>query len=273
MTARVAVVGHVEWVDFLEVDTIPARGQITPARRLRRGAAGGAVVAAAVIAELGAAVELFGAVGDDELGARAETELRARGIVTHLARRPAPTREVITFLDAGHERSIVTIGERLAPAGADPLGWERLGEFDAVYVTAADAAALGLARAARRLVATPRIVENLAEAERSPLGFRLDALVLSGDDRIEVAWAALLAGQVDLEVVTEGAAGGHIAAAGAVERWTATPPPGPIHDAYGAGDSFAAGFTYGLATGLSPVAAAQVGARCGSRALTRAGGP
>ena len=31
--------------------------------------------------------------------------------------------------------------------------------------------------------------------------------------------------------------------------WDATPLPGPVGDAYGCGDSFAAGFTYGLGAG------------------------
>ena len=38
-------------------------------------------------------------------------------------------------------------------------------------------------------------------------------------------------------------------------------------------DSFAAGFTYGLARGLPVAEAASVGARCGALMLTRVGAP
>ena len=44
-------------------------------------------------------------------------------------------------------------------------------------------------------------------------------------------------------------------------------------DDFGAGDSFAAGFTLGLARGLPVAAAAELGASAGARALTRPGAP
>ena len=50
-------------------------------------------------------------------------------------------------------------------------------------------------------------------------------------------------------------------------------PPGKIRDAYGCGDSFAAWFTFGLASGGSVQEAADIGAKAGARCLTRAGAP
>ncbi|HET9074154.1 MAG TPA: PfkB family carbohydrate kinase [Solirubrobacteraceae bacterium] len=264
---RVAVVGHIEWVDFLAVAQTPAVGQITPASRVRMNAGGGAVVAAVVMAGLGARVEFFGAVGDDEIGRRAVDELKAHGIRVACAVRDAPTRQVITFLDARGERSIVTIGARLQPAGADPLDWERLARVDGVYFTAGDLGALHHARASRVLTATPRIAERLPSID-----VNLDALILSGDDRTERDWAAGLAQRAALQVVTEGEHGGSWSGA-AAGRWEPVAPPGPVRDAYGAGDSFAAGFTLGLACSGDPAVAARVGAECGARALTVAGGP
>ena len=49
------------------------------------------------------------------------------------------------------------------------------------------------------------------------------------------------------------------------------PLPGPIVDAYGAGDSFAAGLTYGLAAGMTPADAVALASRCGAAALTGRG--
>lgn len=266
MTA-VAVVGHVEWVDFLSVERIPAIGQITPATRVRVNAGGGAVVAAAVLAGLGAEVDFFCAVGDDAIGERAVAELEARGVRVHAARRPGPTRQVITFLDARGERSIVTIGERLQPSGDDPLEWQRLASADGVYLTAGDAGALRHARRARVLCTTPRIAERLGAVD-----VVLDALILSGDDAVEVDWAARLADRARWQVVTQGARGGYWSGESA-GRWEPVPAPGPVIDSYGAGDSFAAGFTFGLARSGDVAEAVSVGARCGANAVTHPGGP
>ena len=65
---RVAVVGHVEWVQFLRVDHFPVPGAIQRAQRESTHAGGGAVVAAVALAELGAEVDFYGAVGSDAIG-------------------------------------------------------------------------------------------------------------------------------------------------------------------------------------------------------------
>ena len=48
-------------------------------------------------------------------------------------------------------------------------------------------------------------------------------------------------------------------------------PPGPLLDAYGAGDSFVAGLTYGLGAGQELDEAVRTGARWGAEAVTRRG--
>lgn len=264
---RIAVVGHVEWVDFLRVDHLPRRGEVLAAARETTHAGGGAVVAAAVLGELGAEVEFFCAVGSDSIGDAAVSELHERGAIVHAARRPGPTRQVITLLEAGGERTIITIGPRLQPAGADPLDWDRLRSADGVYFTAGDVAALRFARSAGVLVATPRIRERLADDS-----LRLDALVFSAHDEAEVGWADPLGARTRLMVATEGAAGGHWWG-DSEGRWDAVAPEGPVRDSYGCGDAFAAGFTYGLAAGRGPAGAAEVGARVGAAMLTRVGAP
>ena len=264
---RVAIVGHVEWVDFLRVDAYPTRGSVKEAVRERRNAAGGAVVAAAVLAGLGAEVEFFSAVGADETGDAAIAELEARGIRVHAARRTAPTREVITLLDDGRERTIVTVGERLHANGDDDLDWGWLEHADGVYLTAGDASAVARSRAARALVATPRVGEPLDEANVT-----IDALVFSAADQDESRWVDRLSSNCRLLVATQGGHGGSWW--GESEgTWNAVPPPGPIQDSYGCGDSFAAGFTFGLAQGLGPSEAAKIGARCGARLLASVGAP
>jgi ribokinase len=116
-------------------------------------------------------------------------------------------------------------------------------------------------------VVTPRIRERLGQQDVTA-----DAVVFSASDPDEVRWAEKLRSHARLMVATEGKAGGRWW--GRSEgRWTAVAPPGPIRDSYGCGDAFAAGFTYGLATGESVGDAAAIGARCGAEMLTRVGAP
>lgn len=264
---RVAVVGHVEWVQFLRVERFPVPGAIQRAQRESTHAGGGAVVAAGALAEHGAEVDFYGAVGTDAIGDAAVRELAERGMTVHAARRTGPTREVLTLLDDRGERTILPIGERLQPEGEDELEWGRLAAVDAAYITAGDQGALRHARAARVLVATPRLRERVDDP-----GVELDALVYSTTDDNEVRWAERLRSNTRLMVATEGPAGGHWW--GASEgRWSAVPPPGPVRDSYGCGDAFAAGFTYGLAAAKSVPEACAIGARWGAEMLTRVGAP
>jgi ribokinase len=261
------VVGHVEWVDFVEVQRFPARGEVLHAEGGFARAAGGGGVVAVVLAELGAQVEFFCALGRDSHGEAAAAHLARHGVRVHAGWRAQPTRRALTLLEDGGERTIITLGERLEPLGADELEWDRLREADGVYFTAGDAAALQRARAARVLVASPR-GRSALEGD----GPVIDALVFSSRDPDECEWAARIGHRARLLVATEGAGGGRWW--GESEgRWSAQPPPGPARDAYGCGDSFAAGFTFGLASEMSVARAAALGAQWGARCLTRAGGP
>ena len=69
-------------------------------------------------------------------------------------------------------------------------------------------------------------------------------------------------------VTTSGALGGWLRPGGPFRAATL---PGPIEDAYGCGDCFAAGLTYGLAEGRSLEDAVALGSRCGAAVLTGRG--
>jgi ribokinase len=264
---RFAVVGHIEWVEFLEVSHVPVAGEIVEAGESWSEAAGGGAVAAVQIAKLAGSVAFFTALGDDELGRRSEEQLREQGVEVVAAARERPHRRAVTFLDEGGERTITTIGARLAPVAADDLPWERLAHMDGVYFTAGDSEALRLARAARTLVATPRAREALAGS-----GVAVDALVRSGGDRGEQDDPERLGYTAHTIVTTEGSQGGTYAGAeGARGAFKAAPLARPVADAYDAGDSFAAGLTFGLGSGLDIEAALSVATRCGAGNLTGRG--
>jgi len=266
---RVAVVGHVEWVGFARVARLPARGEIIHAREHFELAAGGGAVAAVQLARLAGSAELFCALGDDEAGVRSEAELAGRGVRVHGAVRARPQRRGFTYLDDGGERTITILSERLVPTAEDPLPWSELERADAVYFTAGDAGALRYARRSRVLVATPRASGALLDAGA---GLTLDALVSSRGDADEHRDAARLAGRAALTVQTEGGHGGRWRTRdGRWHRFAPAPLPGPMVDAYGCGDSFAAGLTLALGEGLDPPAALALAARCGAVCLTGTG--
>jgi ribokinase len=264
---RCAVVGHVEVVEFARVDRVPRTGEIIQTQETWIEPAGGGAVAALELLRLARNVIFFTALGDDEVGHRAEQELRSAGIRIECVYRNEPQRRGFTYLDDDGERTITVIGRKLVPLAADPLPWAELDEVAGVYFCGGDPAALRHARRARMLVATARELPTLKTA-----GVELDALVQSGTDASERYQSGDLAPPPRLVVTTEGRKGGHYAAAGGREgRWEAVPLPGPFADTYGAGDTFAAGLAFALGEGRSTEEALAFAARRAAEAMTVAG--
>jgi ribokinase len=264
---RFAVVGHVEWVEFVRVDRLPETGEIAHALERFEEPAGGGAVAAVQLARLAGESDLFTALGDDQHAERTHGRLGELGVQVHAATRDAPTRGALTFVDAAGERTITTIGERLASSGEDELPWDRLDGADGVYFTAGDAGALRAARGARVLMATPRAGAVLAES-----GIALDALVFSDRDKRERTAVTELGLKAPLVVATRGSdGGGYTTADGTTGSWDPAPVPGPVGDSYGAGDSFAAAFLWALADGRDTDESLALAARAGAICMTGRG--
>jgi ribokinase len=261
---KVAVVGHVEWVDSIRVDHVPAPGEIAHGARSWSEPAGGGAVAAVQLARLAGGCAFYTALGRDEVGRRSLERLGSLGLTVFVAWRDEPTRQAVTFVERSGERTITTIGERLWPERADDLPWDDLANVDAVFVCATDDGGLRAARRARVLTATPREGPTLRTA-----GVRLDALVGSGRDPGERYEPGSIQPPPAFVVRTLGRKGGTWDAAGGDSgRFDAVPPPvappGVEPDAYGCGDSFAGGLTFALGSGLAVEAAVALAARCGA---------
>jgi ribokinase len=261
---QLAVVGHVEWVEFARVDHTPAPGEIVHALETWEEPAGGGAVAAVQLANLAGSCLLFTALADDELGRRSREQLEARGVTVHARRAAGAQRRALTHVDEAGERTITVLGDKLLPSGEDgSLPWEELRRCDAVYFVSGDVAALRAARHCAVLVATSRELATLRSA-----GVSVDVLVGSGEDAAERFEAGELDPEPQIVVTTAGALGGWIRPGG---PFRATPLPGPVSDAYGCGDCFAAGLTYGLALGRPADEAVTLGAQCGAAVLTGRG--
>jgi ribokinase len=264
---NVAVVGHVEWVEFVPVERVPRAGEIVQAGQTWEEAGGGGGVAALQLARLAGTSTLYTALGDDELGRRAEAELQAQGVRVVTAWRREPQRRAFVYVDSEGERTITVIGGKLSPSSDDPIPWDELDEVDAVYFTARDASALREARRAGVVVATARELPTLREG-----GVQLDALVHSGNDPDERYEMGGLAPPPRLVVTTRGGEGGaYTVADGKQGTFAAAPRPGPRVDDYGAGDTFAAGLAYGLVQERTLEDALALASACGAAATTGPG--
>jgi ribokinase len=257
---QIAVVGHVEWVEFARVDHAPEPGEIVHALETWEEPAGGGAVAAVQLANLGGSCLLFTALADDDLGRRSREELEARGVTVHAGHAAGTQRRALTHIDEVGERTITVLGDKLLPSGEDgSLPWEELHRCAAVYFVSGDVAALRAARHCPVVVATARELTTLRRA-----AVQVDVLVGSGEDAAERFESGELEPEPDIVVTTAGALGGWIRPGG---PFRAAPLPGPVSDAYGCGDCFAAGVTLALAEGRPVEEAVELGASCGAAVL------
>jgi ribokinase len=251
MRVRCGVLGHVEWVEFLRVPAVPRAGDIVQGVPIVAVPAGGGGVAAVQLARWAGSCELYTALGDDELGHRCESELRARGVNVHAAYRTEPQRRALTMIDAQRERTIVLSGSRHVPARSDALPWDAFAQIDAVYVTGGDAESVRAARAARVVVGTSRVLQLFRDA-----AIELDALVGSDNDPAEI-YPGNLRPPPRLVVRTNGAKGGTYTLSDGTTHTYAAVPTQVLGDTYGAGDTFAAALTLALGEGREAADAIQ----------------
>jgi ribokinase len=257
---KVAVVGHVEWIEFVRVERVPAPGEIVHALETWEEAAGGGAVAAVQLANLGAEVHLFTTLGADDRGRRARAQLEAQGVLLHTCTSEEPQRRGYTYVDEVGERTITILGPKQVPRGGDgSLPWEQMARADAAFFVSGDVEALQHARRAQVLVATAR---ELATLKRGAV--ELDVLVGSGEDEGERYHAGELEPKPRVVITTAGPLGGWVQPGG---PFRAAALPGEVGDAYGCGDCFAAGVTLALAEGRPVEEAVELGASCGAAVL------
>lgn len=258
---------------------------------------GSAANTAACLASLGGSSQFVGKVSDDPLGKVFSDDIRAIGVRYEVP--PAPdgpaTGRCLVLVTPDAEKTMCTYlgaGEMLhssdidvsAIAAAKVLYLE--GYLCKPETEAAVDRAVSTARAAGTLVA-------FSASDPAWVDFRRDAL-LATIDRSDILFAneleALgLAGTADLDealevltdrcptvAVTLGAEGSVIAASGAPgsPRTRDRIPADPVDhvvDTTGAGDSFAAGFLYGVVRQLGPVASARLGGLAAAEIVSHMG--
>jgi len=237
-----AVIGHVEWMNFLNVDQFPKPGVISHSKKSHEYPAGGGSIIAKTLSELTLnKIHFFTALGNDDYGKKSFKILSNMGIKLHVAWRDKPTRKGFSLIDSQSERAITVIGERLAPNSNDNLEWSLLKHMDGIFITASDSETFKMARSASILCTTPRVGLNTINKSN----VLLDGLIGSNLDPGESFSLSELAVKPKYIIKTEGENGGIIFPGG---RYKALKNKKPKVDSYGCGDSFAAAILYGMAS-------------------------
>lgn len=262
---NVAVIGHIEWGRFVHVDHVPTSGEIIHAHDEWEEVAGGGSVAAMQLAKLNGNCLFFTSIGSDEIGVRAVAQLQESGVeVFASVQDNQPTKSIFVDVDSQDERTITVVGN-LKPSGLDTsLPWDKLATMDAIYFVSGDEASLELARQAKILVSTARILPLLKST-----GTQLDALVTSSKDVGEIFYPGELTPAPKLVVTTHGTEGGVVGNGMTYDSETVS--DANLIDTYGCGDSFAAGLTYGLGQRLDLGKALKLAAHSGAEAAMRRG--
>lgn len=131
---NVAVVGHVEWIEFLRVQAVPRAGEIVGATESWSEPAGGGGVASVELARLAGAAALYCVLGNDELATSARSQLEAAGVRVHAPEADEAQRRGYCYVDESGERTITIIGPKPRPKGGEgTLPWEGLDTVDGVY--------------------------------------------------------------------------------------------------------------------------------------------
>ena len=239
---KFAVIGHIEWINFIEVDQLPKPGLISHSNKsLEYPAGGGAVIAKRLRELTNGEVHFFTALGNDFYGKKSFDILKDMGIKLHVAWRDKPTRKGFSLIDTDGERSITIIGNRLAPTHKDNLNWSILNDIDGIFITAADKEIFQKSRFVKALCTTPRVGLNIINES----GTLIDGLIGSNLDPGEAFSISELRLKPKFVIKTEGENGGIIFPGG---RYEAIQNKNNKVDSYGCGDSFAAGVLYGLSS-------------------------
>jgi ribokinase len=283
---KVAVVGGINVDVFALVDRQPTDATPTIIEAVSEGAGGKGANQAVAAARLGCEVRLFGAVGDDDAGARVVGRLRAVGVDTRGVRTVtgAQTGRVVGFVAADGSKRTAALGGanlRITPedivAATGALRWA-----DVIVVQLEPPAAV--VEAVLRRAEVPTLldlapaqgpVRELASLATWVTANRGEAEVATGIAVHDEATASEAAARLRalgpaVAGVTAGSAGQVVASEGVV-TWTPAPKEVPIVDTAGAGDAFAATLAVSLARGVDVRRAARAASAASTLACRRLG--
>ena len=262
---KLAVVGHVEWMTFISVDKLPEPGIISHSNHcIEEPAGGGAVVAMKMSKLIKEPVHFITALGNDSIGQKSYKRLKELGLKLSVNWIDKPTRKGFSLVDKGGERAITVIGERLEPYVDNGIPWNELYKYDAIFISAGDAKTIKKCREAKFLIATPRVGQEALKEANVPI----DVLVGSALDPDEQIKDKGIKSLAKIIIQTKGDKGGEAFPGGKFQSIKLNKKP---IDAYGCGDSFAAGLTAGIGANWNIEKAISLGVHNGAECATHFG--
>jgi ribokinase len=277
---RIWVVGSASIDQMVRLPSLPRPGEAVTGGVMTSGLGGKGANHAVAAARIGGSVAFVGAVGDDEGGRLARSELEAAGIdVTCLAISSHPTARALGMIDASSGQNMwgVDSGANF-DIGAEAVIRALRDAGPADIVTAVNEipahAVLAAARAAK--AAGCRFVFNAAPGRlmQQELASLCDVIIVNEAEIYQLGFGGqddLLAAGAQTVVVTLGPAGAEAyERSGLVDRAPALDVE--VIDTTGAGDAFVGAYVVALGEGMLPSAALRWGTAAGSLAC-RAMGP
>jgi sugar/nucleoside kinase (ribokinase family) len=253
---------------------------------------GSAANTAACLASFGASAEFVGKVREDQLGQVFRHDIKAAGVSYCVppAHEGPPTGRCLVMVSPDGERTMCTNLGAAALLGPSDVPPADVSAARALYIEGylchpgptAEAVeeAVAIARRSATLVALSLSDPSWVELQGDSLRRLLDrvdllfsnedeALLLSGQAEVDRAVNELRS-SVDTVVVTRGARGALVSSEGATIE-VAAEPVARVVDTTGAGDSFAAGYLYGLVRALGAEASARIGAVAAAEIISHMG--
>lgn len=282
---RLLVIGSLNTDMVVRVGSLPAPGETVTGGSFEPAGGGKGANQAVAAARAGTSVALIGAVGDDDLGARLLDDLAGEGVgiggVSTLTEAATGVAAIVVD-ERGENQIAVASGANHELRASDV---ERaFGELD---LSRARCALLGLeleddvlvagaglaAERAMTVVVNPAPARRLPPAlvERRPIltPNEGEAAELTGHEDPAVAAEALAQHSGAPVLVTAGARGVFVAAAGRVGRIEA--PQVTVRDTTGAGDTFSGVLAAGLSRGWALDRAARRATAAAALSVTKAG--
>lgn len=264
--------------------------QMAPAREISGGSVANSV---AGVASLGGRAAYIGKVRDDQLGEVFTHDIRAAGVQfsTKVADSGAATARCLVLVTEDGQRTMNTFLGACVELGPEEVDESLIARSKVTYLEGylwdpprAKEALLRAAQLAHkhgRKVALSLSDPFCVDRHRAEFNRLIDdhvdvlfanegeALSLTEEGALEAALAKLR-GRCELCVVTRGAHGASVLAAGEIHHVPAEPIE-KLVDTTGAGDLFAAGFLYGLTHGRTPADCARLGALCAAEIICHYG--
>jgi ribokinase len=255
---------------------------------VRPGPGGSAANLAVWSARLGSKVRFAARVGDDLLGRALVADLRSEGVEPLVALDPVYPTPVLVLMAEGTQRHmVVPEGAQFQLSAADipaeavaTSGWVHVTGYSLFREKPRTAAAKVLEIARQEQISVSFDPSSAGFIRRHglaiPEGLRLlvpnleEATELVGAGRPE-ALIRRLAPLAEIVALKLGPEGAILAWGDRVERVGPAALDGPVQDATGAGDSWAATFIHHLRAGTEPVEAARVANRLAAKVVTRLG--